>query len=154
MTWTPLHEAVVMGDVAALNAALAATIFPDPRDRHGQTPPTSPPIWETLRQCPRCCWPVLPRMHVIAMPRPRFTWQHAQITLGLPDPPRLWPRWPMGAPGRPFTPLGFWMRGNGVTLPPRATLLAAGAEPNAPNCRHETPFGLAYPRALKAFLSA
>ncbi|HHA2745119.1 TPA: ankyrin repeat domain-containing protein [Stenotrophomonas maltophilia] len=38
MTWTPLHEAVVMGDVAALNAALAATIFPDPRDRHGQTP--------------------------------------------------------------------------------------------------------------------
>ncbi|PSD50707.1 hypothetical protein C7E25_02930 [Stenotrophomonas maltophilia] len=120
MTWTPLHEAVVMGDVAALNAALAATIFPDPRDRHGQTPLHFAAHLGNVEAVSAL---------LLAGASPNARDRHAQTPLhlaarsdhfGSSGPPRrLWLRWPMGAPGRPFTPLGSWRRGNGVTLPPR-----------------------------------
>lgn len=156
MTWTPLHEAVVMGDVAALNAALAATIFPDPRDRHGQTPLHFAAHLGNVEAVSAL---------LLAGASPNARDRHAQTPLHLAArSDHFGSSGPAAAAlaaladGRPWTSLHAtrfleaWERRDPAAT--CATLLTAGAEPNAPNCRHETPFGLAYPRALKAFLSA
>ncbi|MCU1089358.1 ankyrin repeat domain-containing protein [Stenotrophomonas maltophilia] len=146
-----------MDDVAALNAALAAAIFPDPRDRHGQTPLHFAAHLGNVEAVSAL---------LLAGASPNARDRHAQTPLHLAArSDHVGSSGPAAAAlaalaaladGRPWTSvhatrfLEAWERRDPAAT--CATLLAVGAEPNAPNCRHETPIGLAYPRAMKAFV--
>lgn len=150
MSWTPLHDAVVMGDVAALYAALAATIFPDPRDRHGQTP---------LHFAAHIGNVDVVVALLLGGASPKARDRHAQTPLHLAArSDHFGPSGPAAAAlaaladGRLWTSvhanrfLEAWERRDPAAT--CATLLAAGAEPNALNYRHQTPLDIAYPRAM------
>ena len=144
-----------MGDVAAINAALAATIFPDPRDCHGQTPLHFAAHLGNVEAVSAL---------LLAGASPNARDRHAQTPLHLAarsdhfgsSGPAVAALAALAA-GRPWTSfhasrfLEAWERRDPAAT--CATLLSAGAEPNAADCRHETPLDIAYPRARAALHS-